>query len=36
MPVDRLAGASFPLERVNDAMDALAGGAVARQLLSMS
>jgi alcohol dehydrogenase len=35
MPVDRLAGATYPLKRVNDAMDALASGAVARQLLVM-
>jgi alcohol dehydrogenase len=36
MPVDRLAGGRFPLDQVNQAMDALSGGAVARQVLVMS
>lgn len=36
MPVDRLAGGTFALDRVNEAMDALGGGAVARQVLVMS
>jgi alcohol dehydrogenase len=36
MPVDRLAGGTFALDRVNEAMDALASGAVARQVLLMS
>ena len=36
MPVDRLAGGTFPLEQVNEAMEALAGGAGGRQVLVMS
>jgi alcohol dehydrogenase len=36
MPVDRLAGGRFALDQVNQAMDALSGGAVARQVLVMS
>ena len=36
MPVDRLAGGTFALHQVNEAMDALSGGAVARQVLVMS
>jgi alcohol dehydrogenase len=36
MPVDRLAGGTFRLEEVNEAMEALAGGAVARQVVLMS
>jgi alcohol dehydrogenase len=36
MPVDRLAGGTFPLEQVNEAMEALAGGAVGRQVVLMS
>jgi alcohol dehydrogenase len=35
MPVDKLAGGTFALADVNAAMDALAGGAVARQVLVM-
>lgn len=35
LPVERLAGGQFALEQVNEAMDALAGGAVARQVLRM-
>lgn len=35
LPVDRLAGHRHPLARVNEAMDALANGAVARQLIVM-
>lgn len=35
MPVDRLAGGLFPLAQVNEAMDALVGGSVARQVLRM-
>jgi alcohol dehydrogenase len=35
MPVDRLAGERFALHEVNEAMEALAGGAVARQLVVM-
>lgn len=35
LPVDRLAGNRYPLTEVNEAMDALAGGAVARQLIVM-
>jgi alcohol dehydrogenase len=33
LPVDRLASAELPLHRVNDALDALAGGSAVRQLL---
>ncbi|HQY97739.1 MAG TPA: zinc-binding dehydrogenase, partial [Phycicoccus sp.] len=33
LPVDKLAGGTWRLDQVNEAMDALAGGAVARQLL---
>lgn len=33
LPVDKLAGATWRLDQVNEAMDALAGGAIARQLL---
>lgn len=36
MPVDRLAGGTFPLEEVNEAMEALASGAVARQVVLMA
>jgi alcohol dehydrogenase len=36
MPVDRLAGGTFALEQVNEAMEALAGGAGGRQVLVMS
>jgi alcohol dehydrogenase len=36
MPVDRLAGGTFALHQVNEAIDALSGGAVARQVLVMS
>ena len=33
LPVERLVSGTLPLERVNEAMDALAGGAVVRQIL---
>ena len=33
LPVERLASGTLPLERVNEAMDALAGGQVVRQVL---
>ncbi|QGN57483.1 zinc-binding dehydrogenase [Nostocoides sp. HKS02] len=36
LPVDLLAGGTFELAAVNEAMDALAAGAVARQVLVMS
>jgi alcohol dehydrogenase len=35
MPVGRLAGGTFRLEEVNEAVEALAGGAVARQVVLM-
>lgn len=35
LPIDALAGDSWPLDEVNEAMDALAGGAVGRQILAI-
>jgi len=34
MPVDRLQSASMPLERINEAFEALAAGVAVRQVLS--
>jgi Zn-dependent alcohol dehydrogenase len=33
MPVDRLQSASMPLERINEAFEALAAGVAVRQVL---
>jgi Zn-dependent alcohol dehydrogenase len=33
MPVDRLQSASMPLEKINDAFEALAAGVAVRQVL---